>query len=271
MKYIVCVLSAVMAFHAAAQNNITGLTNAEQAFAAFTSRHTIKDGFLAFMDTTGVVFNRGEAKNALSFYHSQETRPGILSWEPAFAVINASGTWGATTGPYEFRKSSLTDTALTRGSFMSVWHYNANGEWKNVADLGVGYDLQYPYPTVHEIEKIFTKGSAGAAAASPGSLDAVFNTALQEHRTETFSTLLHANNLLNIDGQPPLRGAKTITALQQLPQHIQLKTLFVQLADSNDFAYTYGTVTNGKTVTNYLRVWIWQENRWQIILQTCRW
>jgi hypothetical protein len=269
MKYLFPLLLGIV-HTLCAQPTIAGLINAEQSFAEFTSAHTVREGFLAYMDTAGVVFNRGTAYNALQFHQSQPARPGILNWEPAFAVINVSGNWGATTGPYTYRVSAA-DTPVSKGSFLSVWHHTEKNGWKNMADLGVGYALQYPSPVVNDIEKIIAKGSAGVVTASPGSLDSLFNTALQEHRTETFSTLLHVDNLLNIDGQPPLRGTKCITALQQLPQHIQLKTLFVQLADSDDLAYTYGTVTNGKMVSNYLRVWIRQDNRWKIILQTCRW
>ena len=70
----------VLAFFAYAQKGIKGLVNAENQFAFFTASHTVKEGFLNYMDSTGVIFRQGNEMNAREAYQKQKAGPGILSW-----------------------------------------------------------------------------------------------------------------------------------------------------------------------------------------------
>jgi hypothetical protein len=95
---LVVILLGVLS-NAYSQKNIKGLINAEKQFAWFTASHTVKEGFMNYMDSAGIIFKNGAGVNALDNYRKQNAGPGILNWEPAFAVISASGDMGATTGP----------------------------------------------------------------------------------------------------------------------------------------------------------------------------
>jgi ketosteroid isomerase-like protein len=235
-----------IAFPAFSQKGIKGLVNAEKEFAAFTATHTIRDGFLNYMDSAGLVFRQGAEVKAQEFYQKQKRGPGILSWGPAFAVVSASGDLGATTGPYEFRAKSALDTPVGKGSFSSVWKLNANGEWKNLADLGTSYNSVYPAITT--VKEIVLPGGKETAVSYNDilALDAKFNSAIQEKDHTSLTSYLANDSWLNTDGQLPASGAATvINALENAPEAIQLSSRAGELSRAKDLAYVYGSVLNG--------------------------
>lgn len=270
----VFILPVVLFCHvmAKAQKGIKGMLNAEKQFAWFTATHTVKEGFLSYMDSAGVIFRQGNAVNALEAYKKQPASPGVLSWAPAFAVISSSGDIGAITGPYEFRAKSMQDTPVGRGSFCSVWQINKNGDWKNIADLGTSYQqatpvVRYVKEVVQPRQKTEDKGFEEIF-----SIDAKFNIAIRQKDIGTWMQYIASDSWLNIDGEHPAVGMLQIAdALQKLPASVLINSKTGNISSAKDFAYTYGTVTNGNTRNNYLRVWIYRNRQWQVILQTLKW
>jgi hypothetical protein len=266
----ILLLSVVTAFP---QKGIKGLVDAEKAFASFTTANTVKEGFLKYMDSTGVIFRQGKAVNAWEAYRQQQTGPAILSWEPAFAIISASGDFGVTTGPYERRSGSLQDTIVARGSFSSVWQINKQGLWKNLADLGTSY--KKTYPVIKQVQQI--ELPVGTAAPSVSfeevlTLDKKFNTALAEKNNAALSQWLPLDSWLNMEGEIPVVGDKLIAnILAHIPATVLFETETGNISAAGDMAYIYGSVTNANKKENYLRVWIKRNNKWQVILQTIKW
>jgi len=261
----------LLAFFAFSQKGIRGLVNAEIQFAFFTASHTVKEGFLNYMDSAGVIFRQGNEMNAWEAYQKQKAGPGILSWEPAFAVISASGDLGATTGPYEFRPKA-GDTVAGRGSYTSIWHFNSRGEWKNLADLGVSYPMAYP--AIQQVKEISLPKikSPGLRYEEVLLLDQKFNTAIQEKNIGGWMQYISTDSWLNIDGQKPATGMLQITeALQKIPKGLILSSRAGEISSTKDLAYIYGTVINATKKENYLRVWIYRNSQWQAILQTIKW
>lgn len=269
---LLLVLSIISVLNARAQKGITGLINAEKQFAWFTASHTVKEGFLKFMDSAGVIFRNGSDVNALEAYRKQPANTGILSWSPAFAVISASGDIGATTGPFEFRAKTAQDTPVGRGNFFSIWRIDARGEWKNVADLGSSYQAAFtPGAEVKEI--VLPKAKITAAREEELlALDNNFNVALQEKNIGGWMRYISTDSWFNLDGRVPATGMLQIAdALNIMPAGLKLSTKKAVLASSNNFAYTYGTVVNGNKTNNYLRSWIYRNRQWQVIIQTLKW
>lgn len=274
-KYIVPIQTAaylLLCCSAFSQKGIKGLINAEKAFASFTASHTIREGFLQYMDSAGVIFRQGYAVNALDTYQKQKPGTAILSWEPEFAVISASGDIGVTTGPYKIRPQTLPDTTVGRGSFSSVWQINKKGEWKNLADLGTSYSS--PYPAVRKVKGISLPKTKNVNSTydEVWQIDKKFNMAVQEKNTAILTSHISTDSWLNIDGQVPVVGAKQIqTALQNIPDGLILISQAGYLSSAKDLVYIYGTVINGLKKENYLRVWIYRNKQWQVILQTIKW
>ena len=266
---VINLFSALSGF---SQKTIKGLINAEKAFAAFTLTHTIKDGFLNFMDSTGVVFRQGNAVNALDAFRQQKAGPGILTWGPSFAVISASGDMGVTAGPFELREKSSKDTPVNKGSFSSIWQINPKGEWKNLADLGVAYNsVPAPLKSVEQLS--LPKGEIITFNFQDVLLnDHKLNEAIQHRDKESWKPFLAAESLFHIEGHTPYKGVEQINiGLKTVPEGVVLQSLSGGMASSRDFAYTYGTVLVGNKKDNYLRAWICRNGRWQVIMQTMKW
>lgn len=264
----ICLLLSIVSF---AQRNISGLINAEKSFASFTLAHTIKEGFLKYMDSTGIVFRQGNAVNALKVYREQKAGPGVLTWRPSFAAISTSGDMGVTTGPYEFREKSIADTPVNKGIFSSIWQVNQKGEWKNLVDLGIACNS---VPTqVSHVEQIRLKTGEIITFSLENVLinDHKLNEAIQHRDKEIWQLYLSAESILNTEGHAPYKGIDQISSvLRTFPAGTVLQPLSGGIASSRDFAYVYGTISVGDKTENYLRAWIFRNGYWQVILQTIK-
>ncbi len=267
------IAAILLANSAFPQKGIKGLIDAEKAFAAFTSTHTIKEGFLQYMDSAGIIFRQGKPTPALDFYQQQKAGTAILTWEPAFAVVSASGDFGITTGPYEVRATSLQDTVIARGSFSSVWQINKQGAWKNLADLGVSYKTILP--AVKQVQEIVLPPAAstgGVAFEEVLALDKKFNAALKEKNSGALLMYTPLDSWLNMEGEKPINGDKMIgNVLMHIPETVSLESIGGNISVTDDMAYVYGSVINGTKKENYLRVWINRNKKWHVIMQTIKW
>jgi ketosteroid isomerase-like protein len=55
-----------------------------------------------------------------------------FTWEPLSGNIAASGELGYTYGIYSFTKDSIT----RKGTYVSIWKKDAEGNWKYILDCG---------------------------------------------------------------------------------------------------------------------------------------
>lgn len=270
--FYIASLALLCHYKAEAQKGIKGMINAEKQFAWFTANHTVKEGFLAYMDSAGVVFRQGSIVNALEAYRKQPASSGVLNWTPAFAVISASGEMGATTGPYELMAKSLQDTPIGRGSFCSVWQINKTGEWKNMADLGTSYKQEVSQ--VRQVKEVMQprQTTENIVFEDILAVDKKFNEALQQRNMGVWMQYIASDSWLNIDGALPAIGMLQIAdALQKLPASVQITAKAGNISIARDLAYVYGNVVNGGNKNNYLRVWIYRNKQWQVIVQTLKW
>src|SRR5262245_17714124 len=106
-----------------AQRPVDELINAERSFAAYSVANGTKDAFLKFLDSNGIIFEKGKAVNGIEAWTKRDKGPGILYWWPQVAEIAGSNDFGYTTGPWTFRQSA-TDTVIARGQYSTVWHKN---------------------------------------------------------------------------------------------------------------------------------------------------
>ena len=246
------------------QKNITGLINAEKAFAQYAIDFGTRDAFINFLDTTGIVFNEGKAVNGYHLWKDREKSSSKLIWEPEFAAIASSGEYGVTTGPWEF-KASLADTALARGNFTSIWHY-CKSEWKNVLDIGIGYSKKRN--PVTEVQSIEIKAGEKGDGTVVG-FEKMFIADYKLNGKNAYKTVAATNTWFNTEGHLPLSGTNAAEkALALIPDSIEFSPLGYGLSYSRDFAYVYGRAKLNNKVANYLRVWVRENNEWKLLLQT---
>jgi hypothetical protein len=162
MKKIFSILILFFVFfqNTQAQKGIDALIQAEKNFAAYSVDNSTKEAFLKFLDSAGIIFDKGKPANGITIWKKREKGPGVLNWHPQFAEISGSGDFGYTTGPWTFQNSS-TDTMAARGQYTTVWQINTKGEWKFLVDLGVS---NTPPGLATEVKKIDVakRSSAGA-------------------------------------------------------------------------------------------------------------
>lgn len=259
-------------FTSQAQTGIQGMIRAEKNFAAYTEAQDVQQGFLKYLDSAGIVFENGEPRNGISVYRKRAANPGLLTWEPELAVISAGGDFGFTTGPYEFRLGGRNDTPAARGNYASIWQLNKKGEWKFLNDIGINYSS--PHAPVKQVEAINIASLNASPITYEGMLatDRILNTAVAQKNIAGFLPYLTANTWFNVSGQQPARGPDQIKAsFKTVPGTLIVQHQGGQLARAKDMGYVYGKITNGKKVTNYMRVWMRSNNRWVLLLQVLNW
>ena len=91
--------------------------------------------------------------------------PAPLTWAPDQAFAGKSGDFGASWGhwTYDGKKPDGTPTHAT-GKYVTVWHKNANGEWKGLMDTGV---TDKPMPPVAPVPAARQSNAPSTATPSP--------------------------------------------------------------------------------------------------------
>jgi hypothetical protein len=241
----------------------------EKAFARHAREHGMKAAFLRYMDSGSVVFNRGHVLNGPGYWQQAPPEKGVLYWEPVFACTAADERSGFTTGPFEFRATGQ-DSAIYAGQYTTVWLRNEAGAWHFLADLGITYApsrfgkqpeevyrAQLPAPSLRDTSAVI--------------IDLAFNERFRLSPLTAFNTVCLPDTWLNIQGQPPQRGAAALQELLPRLPGLSFSPLAGVMAQSRDLAYVYGYVNYAGRQENYLRVWAHTAGGWKLLLQVLRW
>lgn len=109
---------------------------AERAFADSVRVLGMRDGFLAWLSPTGVLFRPGPV-NGVTNLRARAAFDGALSWRPVHAGISADGELGWSTGPWSWRGASGDEQ--DRGEYLSLWRRQSDGIWRVALDCGVSH------------------------------------------------------------------------------------------------------------------------------------
>ena len=115
------------------------IVTAEKAFAAQVRAQGVRDGFLAWLAPTGVVFRPGPVSGVKTYEKQKPGWNGLLAWTPMHAAISADGKLGWSTGPWTFSRDSTAKKPDAHGDYMTVWRLQGDGSWKAVLDCGVSH------------------------------------------------------------------------------------------------------------------------------------
>jgi len=137
----------------ASAGDFDDMVAAERAFAADAVARNTRDAFLAAYDEDGVAFSPGP-RNAMRVWEKRTANKNKLEWTPEVAEIAASGELGYTSGPWQFTAEG-DDKPSAFGHFFTIWHKDADGKWKVLADHGVSH-ARTPFP-----DKVVRRGGIG--------------------------------------------------------------------------------------------------------------
>ncbi|HTM93146.1 MAG TPA: nuclear transport factor 2 family protein [Flavisolibacter sp.] len=270
MKRLFAFTLLIVSLRLNAQKNIDGLIRAEKSFAAYSVAHGTKDAFLKFLDSNGVVFNQGKAVNGIEIWNKRENGQQVLSWSPQYAEIATSNDFGYTTGPWELRPNANNDSVIARGQYTTVWHIDANGEWKFLVDLGVGTT---PKVLALNVNKIKAKKITGNATINEIlKAEQNFIDAYRADKTKAYSAYLSKQSILNRNGpyHPAISRKSQSAMITNSPAIIQFTILGSGIASSGDMAYVYGSAVIHNKVENYLHIWRKEKDGWKMALEVLR-
>ena len=115
---------------------LESLIAAERAFSRTSEEKGIREAFLTWLAPDAVVFRPGPVEGRPVYEKMDPANPAVLTWEPEFAEIAASGELGYTTGPYEIRPSRDAEPTGF-GHYISIWKKQPEGAWRVLLDIGV--------------------------------------------------------------------------------------------------------------------------------------
>lgn len=251
------------------------LIETEIAFAEAVKNTSVRDGFLQFIDETGVLF-RPHPVDGKKFLMNSEARPGKLLWYPSVSFISNAGDMGANLGPWEFRRS-MEEEPVAFGNFATVWGKQNNGNWKFLIDMGNGNDK----PEI-DIPRISSSKVVGANELQKDFGDkALFelekefiNKNIESGFAQSYNAFVGTETIILRDNSFPIVG-DNIKEFLQGQSHLQKwKPLGGALSVSKDFGYTYGSISKIENLSSinkaeqsmyYMHVWYYNDG-WKLLI-----
>jgi len=266
-KYFSLVALILTTLGAFGQRSIDSMVQAEKNFATTSLVASTKEAFVKFIDTAGIVFEKGKPVNGFELYTKSDRRPGILTWEPEYAEISSSNDFGYTTGPWKYHANTLTDDPLAKGHFITVWHLNNNGEWKFLIDFGINYNLERKNFPLKEV-KTGKKKSGNISQQSLKDAEEKFIQSYHTQGKKAYSIFLSSNSRLNYAGfLPALNSAERKALIDSLPAKIGYTIVGFGSSSKNDLGYAYGTADVNDKQEGYLRIWRREKDGWKIAVE----
>jgi ketosteroid isomerase-like protein len=257
------------------RNALASLIEAERAFSKTSEEKGIREAFLTWLAPDAIVFRPGPVEGRPVYEKMDPADPAVLTWQPEFAEIAASGEIGYTTGPYEIRPARDAEPSGF-GHYISIWKKQPDGAWRVLLDIGV----QHGRPAAPAGIKTVASPAVSAPAEpiSPEALRDVeyafgiyAGTFDKEVATKGLAKGLSAFATEDVrvyrPGQFPAVGRAAAKSLVPADEgkadrkagapRISYK---VGMSWSGDLAYTYGTARSGKPgaseeSTAFLRIW----------------
>lgn len=270
---LMLILVGLGAVHAEKENNVQVLVDSEHAFAQRANDQNTKSAFLAFLADDAVIFQPGLLPGKQT-YEKREANNSLLSWNPAFADIAASGELGFTTGPWEYRKDKGDKQAVVHGNYVSLWRKQSDGQWKVIIDLGISN----PPPTT-PIIKVDHPNNLAKLAKSSATIEQAklletdeANGKKPNIHSEVLLALLADDARVLRNDHAPFIGKKAIKDyLLAKPENANWQPIKAEVAQSYDFGYSYGTLSivgsDGAQKGYYVRFWRKQKDgQWKIVL-----
>lgn len=113
------------------------LLDADIAFSDYSAKNGIHEAFIEFAHDSVVLLKPKRMPivgkpSLIESYIGKSDSGVVLTWKPAQAIIAESGELGFTYGFW----LSVSPTDTSRGTYLTIWKKNENGQWKYIADTG---------------------------------------------------------------------------------------------------------------------------------------
>jgi ketosteroid isomerase-like protein len=268
------IFSVCLAVPALAATDLQKLVDTELAFAKKAAETNTRQAFLDFAADEGVVFNP-TVTNAKAFWEKRPVSPALLAWHPAWADVSADGQAGWDTGPWEYRPKGKDDQPAAFGQFATFWLKQADGSFKFVVDMGIGYEKSGFAET--EVKYPADAGKGSKTVADKSHYEMIEKLFYSRSAAKAYEGVLADDCILLIDGKAAFRGKKDALAefARQDAAYDPKDTIAVELKARRiygNLSYLYGEFTLNKKEKppqkqNFLQIWKYRDNKWQIVLE----
>jgi ketosteroid isomerase-like protein len=111
----------------------------DKAFSDMSVKDGMFKAFLFYIEDNGVILRDNsfpsKGKEALRERFSGKSDTSfVLSWEPLYEKLSASGELGYTYGIHSTLEKATGN--ITRGTYVTIWMRQTDGSWKFVLDTG---------------------------------------------------------------------------------------------------------------------------------------
>jgi ketosteroid isomerase-like protein len=278
-RILITLIGLLVSFCLPAQNfanhDLQTMVNVERAFAALARKENTRKAFLVYLSEEAVVFEQGPV-NGKKRWEARPTDDSKLDWDPEFADIAASGDFGYTTGPWEYRTHRTDRSPDAHGHFVSVWQKKPNGLFQNVLDIGVSHPHD---PESHPLKTSILHAKAGNDLRQKDEslldIEQEFLTSLTDRGSKAHVQALSREARLYRTGRIPMTiPTLTRPVVEREGSSIRYSPIQGGMASSGDLGYVYGTASwteskEGNEVhANYARIWKNEDgSRWKIVLE----
>ncbi|MBS1735340.1 MAG: hypothetical protein JSS98_01890 [Bacteroidetes bacterium] len=116
--------------------DVQEIINTDKAFSDMSRQLGMKKAFIQYISKDGVILRPGYlpivGADAIDYLSQINDTAYTISWVPSHGEIAKSGEMGYTYGIYTL---AAKDTTL-KGTYVSIWKKQSDGEWKFVLDSG---------------------------------------------------------------------------------------------------------------------------------------
>jgi ketosteroid isomerase-like protein len=144
----------------AGKDNSTGeLLKADSDFSELSAKDGMFSAFLFYIAEDGVILldnsfpSKGKQALRDRFAGKSDTS-FVLTWEPLYEKISASGEMGYTYGLHS-RLDKATGN-ITKGTYITIWQKQTDGSWKFILDAGT-----QGLPDLHTVSELLISGEGG--------------------------------------------------------------------------------------------------------------
>ena len=264
-KCLLLLLILVLSAYAYTQRSIDSMIQTERNFANTARVASTREAFIKYIDSSGIVYEKGKPVNGLEAYTKSERRPGILTWEPEYAEIVATNDFGYTTGPWKYYANSVKENPVANGYFITVWHLTNKG-WKFLIDFGITCSEQKKKITLKKKKGV--KSQAMGNEQLSAEAETKFIQAYAAQGVAAYNTFLSSQSRINYSGFLPATNAGDRKALlDSLPRNITYTVLGSGVAPGTDLGYVYGSAEMNNKQDGYLRIWRKEKDGWKIAVE----
>ncbi|MBV9215631.1 MAG: hypothetical protein JO053_05590 [Acidobacteria bacterium] len=248
------------------------IVDAEHAFAARAAEVGNPQAFLEYMMDDAWSFNPAAVK-AKPFWESRKRNDALLSWAPNFADAAGDGSFGYTSGNWEWRAKGKDDQPSAFGDFNTIWIRQPDGRYKWLIDIGVGHDRPAQYSTEWATTK-FKPTTKKHVPPAQSSMDEFDRLASSKGAAAAWAAFSSEQIRLFREDKLPFLGKSAAAAA--FPANV-----FVSFSGplenhrSNDMGFylrRYTMSENGRTIEtgNQLQVWKLEAGKWHIVLDVLK-